>query len=211
MRPEFTKLFRETPLAAIYSQGVMDQDEHDLDSGSVGSVYMGKGRSERPKQTIWPLVQALSESSSYSLLSDVSQFKADATASVPLFEFLKRDVSTMIKSLGPDFGHKNSNTSKRQSVIISWSHHTLPALAFSLGVPRNEVPAKWNKHRFDVTWILTPVVSDTTMDTATGNVKDHSTPPSPRYTLVQLPQRLLYGDADHVMDIGSGYTGPSLL
>lgn len=249
-RPEFTALFRQAPISAVYTQGVMSQDSNaasGVGEDNTMMKMMGKGRSERPKQTVMPLVQALSggfgivggigtasSSAGNSYMSDtaypkVSLLKANATEPVPLVEFLKRDVVKMIRSLTMDLSNSataatsNSISSpppKRQTIIVSWSHQTLPALAVSLGVPREQVPAKWSKQRFDVTWVLKPVGTDEDDANFTEGVGDDGgdgsngsnsgTGGRPRYKLVQLPQRLLYGDLETVIDVAGGYWGPEL-
>ncbi|KAI8850381.1 hypothetical protein BC829DRAFT_431916 [Chytridium lagenaria] len=67
-----------------------------------------------------------------------------------LIEFKKNDAMKMVEMLtrsGDFSGH---------TVIVSWSHQQLPALAAALGVPKHQVPPKWGK-RYDVTWVLEPV------------------------------------------------------
>jgi hypothetical protein len=62
---------------------------------------------------------------------------------------------------------------------VSWSHKQLPQLAKAFGVPYDQVPKKWPKKRFDLTWVI--------HRSSDGQAQ-----------LQQLPQRLLFGDKENV-------------
>ncbi|KAI9335121.1 hypothetical protein BDR26DRAFT_866206 [Obelidium mucronatum] len=186
-RQEMLDIYAKAPLAAIVCQGVNPT---------------GKGKSERPKQTIYPLFEhlALASSSSFainasaaaaatagtgyvsSLGSDHTYHPSRSTASlmnnnnapVQFLEYTKAQFGSMVRHLtsAPEFSGK--------TVIISWSHQTLPHLAVALGVPSEQVPGKWGK-RFDVTWVI-----------------------SKERELKQWPQRLLFGDLDDGIKLKSG-------
>ncbi|KAI9341022.1 hypothetical protein DFJ73DRAFT_627845 [Zopfochytrium polystomum] len=185
-RPEFVRLFQMAPIAAVIAQG-------------VGGIDVGRGRSERPRQTLWPLAAALAsrapvkptlypdQQAGSDVRSLVAPSPGGGGGDGPLRledGYLKRNVRALIERLrGPEFAGK--------SVIVAWSHQTLPALAVALGVPASEVPNKWGK-RFDVTWVLEPVAGG-------------------KFKLVQMPQLLLFGDENSIIEVGKGYKGPSLL
>jgi hypothetical protein len=71
-------------------------------------------------------------------------------------------------------------------VLICWEHHHIPALAAALPtVNETAIPKKWPGHRYDVIW-------------AFKRVPDA---PAARYVFGQIPQRLLPGDLDTVIDV----------
>ncbi|KAJ3127302.1 hypothetical protein HK100_009820 [Physocladia obscura] len=95
-------------------------------------------------------------------------------------------------------GHLSSSKFFGKTVIISWSHQTLPLLAVALGAPAESVPSKWGK-RFDVTWVVSVNRSHI------GGVVSAQTG-----ILRQLPQLLLYGDEKSVIKLKRGCTNAAL-
>jgi len=71
-------------------------------------------------------------------------------------------------------------------VLICWEHHHIPAIASALPLVSGAViPAAWPKHRFDVVWTFT-----LDPDAATA-----------QYAFGQIPQLLLSGDSDTVIQV----------
>ncbi|KAI8836817.1 hypothetical protein BJ741DRAFT_605272 [Chytriomyces cf. hyalinus JEL632] len=125
-RKEILDIYARTPLAEIVYQGV------DLS---------GSGKSERPKQTVVPLMNAMASGGVVGVTGHGN------TESVRIAEFKKNQFDTLVTHL------RTSPTLNEKCAIVSWSHQTLPELAHALGVPSKEVPKKWGK-RFDVTWLV---------------------------------------------------------
>ncbi|KAJ3060065.1 hypothetical protein HDU98_003914 [Podochytrium sp. JEL0797] len=159
------------PLAAIVCQGVNAS---------------GKGKSERPKQTIYPLYEQISLSAhalsaakttgGMGLQSDTYHpSKRSVTQKVELLEYTKAQFASMVHRL-------KSSEFAGKTVIVSWSHQTLPHLAVALGVPAGQVPGKWGK-RFDLTWVVRG-----------GELR-------------QMAQRLLFGDEEGVGKMKGGCVG----
>ncbi|KAJ3396180.1 hypothetical protein HDU92_003852 [Lobulomyces angularis] len=184
-REEMRQLFADRPLAGIFAQDV------DLTPDPWG-------QSERPKQTVEPLIHHLRDQikaiknggfgtmsfheKKENSLTDVVDFE---TLGEQLNLFTKKETHKLIQEvLSPKFEGK--------SVIICWylnlkvilnylnrAHQELPKLARFLGATEDlSVPQKWGK-RFDVTWVL--------MHNRDG-VK-----------FLQYPQRLLFGDKNSVI------------
>lgn len=148
--------FEARPLRALITQEV-DAGPHPW------------GESHRPRQTLEPLRMALD--SSLSLDDGIKDASSRIASSGPV-EWrlvLKKDMDVMVKDI-LDGKYAGS------SVIISWSHQTIADLCHKLGASSGQVPKKWPKKRFDLTWLLE--VSHKGLDT----------------TFKQLPQRLLYND-----------------
>ncbi|TPX65185.1 hypothetical protein SpCBS45565_g05358 [Spizellomyces sp. 'palustris'] len=101
--------------------------------------------------------------------------KALEPLKVPFHLYTKSSLPSLVQLL-------RSGLYKDRTVLISWAHQQLPDLVKALGVPDDKVP-KWNKKRFDVTWVVD-------FD-GKGGVEFR-----------QVPQRLLYGDEDGVMEVG---------
>ncbi|KAJ3106902.1 hypothetical protein HDU97_005389 [Phlyctochytrium planicorne] len=176
-RQEMQSILARSPLAAIIAQGV---DES------------GKGKSERPRQTVEPLAWILASTPGLAArtsrvvsLAQVAKCPpyVNGTMENVVIEYKKKDAMKLVERLTV------SGEFSGRTVIVSWSHQQLPALAVALGVPRENVPGKWGK-RFDMTWVLEPV------RVAVGR---------PTMRLHQLPQRLLYGDSDEIFEIGEGF------
>jgi hypothetical protein len=71
-------------------------------------------------------------------------------------------------------------------VLICWEHHHIPALAAALPTVNGAaIPKKWPGHRYDVIWAF----------------KRDPAAPAARYVFGQIPQRLLPGDLDTVIDV----------
>ena len=130
-------IYEKNPLTCLIAQDI-DQDQ-------------GWGKSERPRETIWPLLQATTD------LPNISN-------PLQLRLYTKSQLRKMTQEVLNDF--------RDQTVIISWSHQQIPELALLFGVDRDQVPIKWEKNRFDVTWVV---------DTNTKQLQ-------------QYPQMLMYGD-----------------
>ena len=68
-------------------------------------------------------------------------------------------------------------------VLVCWDHTHIPALASALPVvPGTVIPTTWPDDRFDVIWTFTLAAA------------------SRRYSFAQVPQLLLSGDADTIID-----------
>jgi hypothetical protein len=73
------------------------------------------------------------------------------------------------------------------TVLISWQHEKIPTIAKHIvgaNPPTPPYPAKWPGDRFDIVWVFTPPAST-----------------SAPWGFVQVPQRLLPGDADTVISL----------
>ncbi|KAI8902782.1 hypothetical protein BC833DRAFT_616314 [Globomyces pollinis-pini] len=149
-RPEILSLLSNHNLACICAQDVDNSKDP-------------WGRSERPRETIWPLLQYQPDSKLNHINSPLE-----------LKLFTKNQLNSLISLI-------KSGQYNGKSIIISWSHQQIPEIAKALGVPSDQVPRKWKKDRFDVTWVI------------------HANQPVP--TLLQLPQLLLYGDSPSVIDL----------
>ena len=74
--------------------------------------------------------------------------------------------------------------SSTKVVLICWEHEHIPALAAAFPtVPHTEIPNPWPGQRFDVVWSFTAVAGAE----------------NPQYTFSQIPQQLLGGDTDTVI------------
>ncbi|KAI8927869.1 hypothetical protein BC831DRAFT_510486 [Entophlyctis helioformis] len=105
---------------------------------------------------------------------------------LPLIQVCKKDLGDLIAFLMSEphrlqAPHMPASLDGR-SIIVSWSHQQLPAIARYLGAPCELVPDKWQGPRFDVTWVVE---------------MDEGQEP----TFRQMPQRLLYGDGDDVIAV----------
>jgi hypothetical protein len=184
-REEMVSIFERQPLGAIIAQGV--------DHGKDGNP--GKGKSERPRMTVEPLMKAL-QTNNESLWDHNGSGKGDGQkkrrqepVNVKYIEYLKKDVKSMVQRI-------KSHEFDGQTVIISWSHQQIPALAAAFGVHPSMVPHKWGK-RYDVTWILE----------STHGEHGKGGDGFGELELRQYPQRLLYGDEDNIIPIGKGFKG----
>ena len=75
-------------------------------------------------------------------------------------------------------------SSSTKVVLICWEHQHIPALAAAFPlVPNTSIPSPWPGDRFDVIWSFTAV-------TGAGH---------PQYTFSQIPQQLLGGDSDTII------------
>lgn len=75
-------------------------------------------------------------------------------------------------------------SSSTKVVLICWEHDHIPALAEAFPVvPHTKIPGPWPGDRFDVIWSFTAVAGS-----------DH-----PQYTFSQIPQQLLGGDEDTII------------
>jgi len=132
------------------------------------------GRSERPKQTLQPFVESIKFNLNLNDGTSKCHFDSDEITFDAYPKKSIRDMLDKIKSI--EFNDK--------SVIVSWSHEQMVDIPGMLGVDPSLVPKIWDKKRFDVTWIVERESSG-------------------RCTFTQLPQRLLYGDLDTVIDVES--------
>ena len=62
-------------------------------------------------------------------------------------------------------------------VLVAWAHEGIPSIARGLGPVDATFPLAWPKDRFDLVWVFTPQQGA-------------------RWSLRQVPQRLLAGDSD---------------
>ncbi len=70
-------------------------------------------------------------------------------------------------------------------VLICWEHDHIPTIALSLpAVPGTAIPQAWPSDRFDVIWAFTLVPGA-----------------APQYAFTQVPQQLLSGDADTIIQV----------
>jgi hypothetical protein len=116
-RQEMLEIYKENPLTTCIAQ--------DVDTET------NWGKSERPKDTILPLI--------------LSEPKHPSIASKLEFQlYTKAKVDQLVDSL-----KTVSNESK--TVIICWSHQQIPEIVQKLGV---ECPKKWDKKRFDICWVV---------------------------------------------------------
>ncbi|TPX58580.1 hypothetical protein PhCBS80983_g03056 [Powellomyces hirtus] len=113
-RQEMAALLRARPWGAVIAQ--------DVDSEG------GWGKSERPRETVDPLM------------------RAPTMKDVPFILYKKSDADHMVNSI-------LSGKYCGKTVLISWCHQMIPELAKQLGIPPSSVP-EWDKKRFDVTWVL---------------------------------------------------------
>jgi hypothetical protein len=118
-RKEMLNLYHNNPLSACVAQDVDTQ----------------WGKSERPKETIWPLIQATISSN-------------DSIApKLELHLFTKSKVDEMIALL-------KSWKDEKKTVIVCWSHQQIPEIVHKLGIKASQFPKKWDKKRFDVCWVI---------------------------------------------------------
>jgi hypothetical protein len=71
-------------------------------------------------------------------------------------------------------------------ILISWQHEAIGEIARNLvagGEPKATIPAQWPDKRFDIVWIFEPPAKGKS-----------------RWQFVQVPQRLLPGDTDAVIN-----------
>ncbi len=74
--------------------------------------------------------------------------------------------------------------SSTKVVLICWEHEHIPALAAAFPtVPHTEIPSPWPGQRFDIVWSFTAVAGAENL----------------QYTFSQIPQQLLGGDTDTVL------------
>ncbi|KAJ3358003.1 hypothetical protein HDU83_000060 [Entophlyctis luteolus] len=168
-RPEMTALYESAPLAAIVCQ-------------AYNTAPRGAGKSWRPAHTIYPLYAALQLGESTALNSHGDRHPSAKAAEefrrsskVEFCEFIKAEFDSMVETL-------TSGKYAGKTIIVCWSHQTLPELAVRLGVSEELVPRKWGK-RYDVTWVIT-------RRTANEPTEFH-----------QLPQLLLWGDDASVIQV----------
>ncbi|KAJ3005150.1 hypothetical protein HKX48_000844 [Thoreauomyces humboldtii] len=123
-REEMARLTRARPWGAVIAQ--------DVDN--VG----GWGKSERPRETVDPLM------------------RSPSMKQVPFILYTKGDLNYLVSSL---LGGKYNG----KTVLVSWCHQMIPELVKALGVPETEVP-EWDKKRFDVTWVVSLGAGKATFD-----------------------------------------------
>ena len=125
-RIEMVELMKERPLALVISQ--------DIDTSSEAW-----GKSDRPRETIWPLMQYQRENCTNENRSNIS----------PNLELrlLTKSQFKMIKDIVRDKHSKYDG----KTVLICWCHQQLPLIAELLGI---SYPPKWPKRRFDITWVI---------------------------------------------------------
>jgi hypothetical protein len=71
------------------------------------------------------------------------------------------------------------------ATLVCWEHSRIPALACHIPTgPGTVIPSRWPDDRYDIIW----------------SFRRQRDEPSPRYAFSQLPQMLLAGDKDSVID-----------
>ncbi|KAJ3152415.1 hypothetical protein HDU86_005595 [Geranomyces michiganensis] len=113
-RAEIAAVVGKRPWGAVFAQDV------DLDEGW--------GKSERPRETVDPLM------------------RSPQMSSIPFILYKKSDASYMTSQI---LAGKYAN----RTLLVSWCHQMLPQLARDLGVAPADVP-EWDKRRFDMTWVV---------------------------------------------------------
>jgi hypothetical protein len=84
----------------------------------------------------------------------------------------------------------------------------MPAITVALGVKKSLVPKKWKGKRFDVSWIIQiPTKSKlNSLNSLESDNDDNDMKAGGSFK--QLPQRLLYGDEDDLIDVKEGSSKP---
>ena len=154
-RREILDLYEINPLTTIIAQ---DDDP------------LGKGKSLRPRETIWPL---LHQDPNLYCHDQASILKLQKLVQTPfqLFLYTKQKYKTMLESLKRDFDN--------QTVIVSWNHKEILKILADLGVPFDQLFRKWHKDRYDITIVVKLTENGATMQ--------------------QLPQRLMFGDLNTIL------------
>jgi hypothetical protein len=73
--------------------------------------------------------------------------------------------------------------------LIAWEHHNIPTLAYDIGNllgAELPIPEKWDKHRFDLVWVVSQSSSGVTFQ--------------------QIPQMLLPGDSPQIIELDTEET-----
>ncbi|KAI8924368.1 ribosome 60S biogenesis N-terminal-domain-containing protein [Entophlyctis helioformis] len=201
-RKEMQDLFARRPLAAVAAQAV------DTSADPWGRSRRPLETVEPLVQAWNTALSASSPSDAASKVSDASPAVVDAVAMasgarrsddgavssakpqtphpLPLIQVCKKDLGDLIAFLKGEphrlqAPHMPASLDGR-SIIVSWSHQQLPAIARYLGAPCELVPDKWQGPRFDVTWVV--------------EIDEGQEP-----TFRQMPQRLLYGDGNDVIAV----------
>jgi broad specificity phosphatase PhoE len=135
--------------------GLFTKDSRVLSFGTPVAIYAGSPKkadgSIRPLQTIQPTATAL--------------------GLAPITKFESKDYDSMISEV------MTSKEYDGKTVLVSWAHDEIPAMAHDFGIKKSEVP-KWKGEIFDRVWRID-------FD-ANGDVTDFE----------DLPQRLLPGDSN---------------
>ena len=157
-RKEMVELYQQRPLTTIISQ--------DNDTSPTG-----KGKSIRPRETIWPL---LNQDPANYVHTESDTHRMQKLISFPLqfARYTKSKYLIMIQRLKTDFAN--------QTVIVSWNHKEIVQILRDLGLPNSQLIRKWPGDRYDITLVV---------DLGKSSVM-----------MKQHPQCLLYGDSNTIID-----------
>ena len=136
---------------------------------------------------------AILRESQYSALAQPAQLFASAVGKgspsqrpaetlTPLANRLRLTIKTPYAKTQTDLLGQMLGSAARQggsqgAVLVAWEHTLIPDLARAITGQAELIPAEWPAHRFDLIWVLE------------WHVDSH------RFTLTQVDQRLLTGDA----------------
>ncbi|RKP03987.1 hypothetical protein CXG81DRAFT_8854 [Caulochytrium protostelioides] len=141
-RKEMTDLLKDRPLTTIIAQASDPRPN-------------AAGKSQRPYQTIAPLLAALTAAAQTLPVSPAPFGHASAATVTGLpvdhLPFFKRDLVTMVRRL-----HAEAHRYTGATVLLSGAHQYFREIAIALGADATRVPAKWPGKRFDVTWVIDP-------------------------------------------------------
>ncbi|KAJ3306224.1 hypothetical protein HDV03_000144 [Kappamyces sp. JEL0829] len=119
-RKEMADILARRPLGLVIAQDV--------------DFQAGWGMSERPRETIWPLMQHSPSDQDAALIHSPLELRLFTKSQL-------QHVSQVIQD--PKYRNK--------TIIVSWCHQQMRDMLISLGVPN---PPKWPKGRYDITWVV---------------------------------------------------------
>lgn len=121
-RNELREIYKICKLTTVIAQ--------DIDEGPNSW-----GQSERSRQTIWPLLQYIPNSTDDLISNPLS-----------LLLFKKKELRKLVESI-------QNGDYNNQTIIITWCHQQLPEIVSMLGI-NTQSRLKWPKKRFDLTWVV---------------------------------------------------------
>lgn len=122
-RKEMVELMKKRPLSLIIAQ--------DVDTET------GFGKSDRPRETIWPLMNYQKENCTNDNRGNIADLLE--------LRLLRKNEWKMVKEICLDSRYQD------KTILVCWCHQQLPQITSSLGVPN---APKWPKGRFDLTWVI---------------------------------------------------------
>ena len=122
-RKEIVELLQDRPLSLIIAQ--------DIDTEA------GFGKSDRPRETIWPLMNYQKENCTNEDRSNMADLLE--------LRLLTKSNWKMVQEICKDSRYRD------KTVLVCWCHQQIPQIASSLGVAN---APKWPKGRFDLTWVV---------------------------------------------------------